>query len=297
MRSNTLKLILFVLVLAFAAVLVVFLRSDASEPPEPDPHEGQVLVNDGFDDVWITPIEGVEVSDLKKEDFETTDGKVEYKGDAYETRLGIDVSEHQWEIDWDKVAASGIRFAYIRSGYRGWTKGGLFEDAWFRRNIELAPKAGLDVGVFFYSQAVNVSEAIEEANFVLEQIKGYDINLPIMYDWEIPEDAPEARTNGLDPAIIADCGVAFCETIRAAGYDAGIYFTRQLGYYSIDLGRLTGCTLWLADWETDYPGFYYAGNIWQYTQYGEVDGIEGNVDMDMMFIRKPASAAEPSPEP
>ena len=87
--------------------------------------------------------------------------------------------------------------------------------------------------------------------------------------------------------------MAFCETIRAAGYEAGIYFTRQLGYYSIDLGRLRDCTLWLADWETDYPGFYYAGNIWQYSQEGEVAGIEGPVDLNLMFIKRP----EPTPEP
>ena len=160
-------------------------------------------------------------------------------------------------------------------------------------------KAGLELGVYFYSQAVNVAEAIEEAKYVLDQIEGYEITLPIMYDWEIPENAPDARTNGLDPSIIGDCGVAFCETIRAAGHEAGIYFTRQLGYYSIDLSRLKGCTLWLADWETDYPGFYYAGNIWQYTQKGEVPGVEGDVDMNLMFIRRadPTPAPDASPAP
>ena len=118
-----------------------------------------------------------------------------------------------------------------------------------------------------------------------------------MYDWEIPENADDARTNGLDPSIIGDCGVAFCETVRSAGYDAGIYFNRKLGYYSFDLSRLKGFHFWLADWETDYPGFYYAGNIWQYTQAGKVPGIEGEVDLNMMFIKRgePASAPDPSP--
>ena len=167
------------------------------------------------------------------------------------------------------------------------------------KEMEEAAKAGLEVGVYFYSQAINVAEAIEEAKYVLGQVEGYQIALPIMYDWEIPEGAPEARTNGLDPSIIGDCGVAFCETIRAAGYEAGIYFTRQLGYYSIDLGRLRDCTLWLADWETDYPGFYYAGNIWQYSQEGEVAGIEGPVDLNLMFIKRPEPAPVPeaSPQP
>ena len=293
-------LLLIILLLAAALGVVVIKLRGPKETEEPrDPHEGQVLVNDGFNDVWITPIEGLEVSSLKKEDFVTVDGKVVYTGDAYDTVLGVDVAEHQWEIDWKQVADAGVKFAYIRSGYRGWSQGGLYEDPWFRRNMEEAAKAGLDVGVYFYSQAINVAEAIEEAKYVLGQVEGYQIALPIMYDWEIPEGAPEARTNGLDPSIIGDCGVAFCETIRAAGYEAGIYFTRQLGYYSIDLGRLRDCTLWLADWETDYPGFYYAGNIWQYSQEGEVAGIEGPVDLNLMFIKRPEPAPVPeaSPQP
>ena len=284
-------LLIILLLAAVIGILLIKLRQPKEEPAV-DPHAGQVLVNDGFNDVWITPIEGVEVNELKKEDFESSDGKIYYTGDDYDTVLGVDVSEHQWEIDWKQVADAGVKFAYLRSGYRGWSQGGLFEDAWFRRNVEEAPKAGLEVGVYFYSQAINVAEAIEEARYVLGQIEGCGVTLPIMYDWEIPEGAEDARTNGLDPSIVGDCGVAFCETIRAAGYEAGIYFTRQLGYYSIDLSRLKDCKLWLADWETDYPGFYYAGNIWQYTQQGEVPGIEGEVDMNLMFIKRPESAAE-----
>ena len=295
-RKNPVGGLLLLIALLAAAIGIVVVKTRRPQE-EIDPHAGQVLVNDGFNDVWITPIEGVEVNDLKKEDFESSDGKIYYTGDDYDTVLGIDVAEHQWEVDWEQVAEAGVKFAYIRSGYRGWSQGGLYEDPWFRRNIEEAPKAGLDAGVYFYSQAVNVAEAIEEARFVLEQIEGYELTLPIMYDWEIPEGAPEARTNGLDPSIIGDCGVAFCETIRAAGYEAGIYFNRQLGYYSIDLGRLKDCKLWLADWETDYPGFYYAGNIWQYTRTGEVPGVEGDVDMNLMFIKRPEPTPEPSPAP
>lgn len=275
-------LLAVILLLGAAAVYVgVRLYREASY----DPHAGQVLVNDGFNDVWITPIEGVEVNDLKEEDFENRDGFFTYTGDSYETVLGVDVSEHQHEIDWSKAAESGVGFAYIRSGYRGWTQGGLYEDAWFRRNIEGARAAGLDVGVYFYSQAINVAEAIEEANFVLDQIRGYDVSLPIIFDWEIPEDAPEARTNGLDPAIIADCCVAFCETVKAAGYDAGIYFNLQLGYYSVELDRLTDFDFWIADWGSEYPKFYYAFKFWQYSRHGEIPGIEGEVDLNLMFIK------------
>lgn len=257
-----------------------------------DPHAGQVLVNDGFNDVWITPIEGVEPSILTKEDFSRIDGAVAYIGGDYDTILGVDVSEHQWKIDWEKVADSGVRFAYIRSGYRGFTQGGLFEDPWFRTNVEGAGKAGLDVGVYFYSQAVNVAEAIEEARFVLEQINDCDLSLPVMFDWEKLEDEPEARTNDLDPAIIGDCAVAFCETIRAAGYEAGVYFNLQLGYYSLDLSRMKDCMLWLAD-PGGYPKFYYEYDIWQYGE-GAVNGIDGQVDLNLMFVKKEQSSESPA---
>ena len=293
-NSGAKSLLLVVLLLAAAAGILTIMRHRSKE--EVDPHEGQVLINDGFNDVWITPIEGVEVNDLKKEDFEKTDGKIVYTGEDYDTVLGVDVSEHQWEIDWKKVAEHGVKFAFIRSGYRGYTQGGLFEDPWFRTNVEGARAAGLDVGVYFFSQAVNVGEAIEEAKYVLEQIRGYEITLPVMYDWEKLEDIEDARTNDLDPSIIGDCGVAFCETIRAAGYEAGIYFNRQLGYYSVDLSRLKDCKLWLAV-PGDYPDFYYAGNIWQYSQEGEVPGIEGSADLNLMFIKRTEPADEPDATP
>ena len=288
--------ILIIFIFFSALVLIAFARARRPEEEPVDPHAGQVLINDGFNDVWITPYEDVEVNEIKKEDFTTSDGKVVYVGELYDTMLGVDVSEHQWEIDWAKAADFGIEFAIIRSGYRGYTQGGLFEDPWFRRNVTEAKKAGLEVGVYFYSQAINVAEAIEEAKFVLGQIEGYDITLPIMFDWEKLEDVPDARTNELDPSIIGDCGVAFCETIRAAGYDAGVYFNRQLGYYSFDLSRLKDFKFWLAV-PGDYPDFYYAGNIWQYDQKGTVPGIEGEVDMNIMFIRRPEPAPEPDASP
>ena len=293
MRRKKSSLVGVVVILLLALALVIALDRKVLQPKEEiDPHEGQVLINDGYNDVWITPLEGVEVNELKKEDFDRTDDKIVYTGEDYDTMLGVDVSEHQRYIDWEKVAQSGVKFAYIRSGYRGYTKGSLNDDAWYRTNLDGARAAGLEVGVYFFSQAVNVAEAIDEAKYVLEQLEHYEVTLPVMYDWEKLEGVEDARTNDLDPSIIGDCGVAFCETIRAAGYEAGIYFNRQLGYYSLDLSRLKDVKFWLAV-PGDYPDFYYAGNIWQYTHEGEVPGIDGLVDLNLMFIKRP----EPTPEP
>ncbi len=293
-------LLLLILLLTAALGIVVIKLRQPKEEKFVNPHEGQVLVNDGFNVVWITPAEGVEVSDLKKEDFDKTEGQVVYTGEDYDTVLGIDVSEWQGDIDWQKVAAYGVKFAYIRSGYRGYTKGTLKEDPCFRKNMEGAAKNGIRIGVYFLSQAINVEEAIEEANYVLEQIKDYNVELPIIFDWEKydAETFPDARTNDIELSAMSVCAVAFCETVKAAGFDAGIYFNLQYGYYGFDMGRLKDFTLWLAD-PSDYPKFYYAGNIWQYTHEGEVPGIEGAVDMDLMFVKRaePDSDTDVSPAP
>jgi len=299
MRRKKSGLVVVVVVLMLVLALILALGRRVILPEEEvDPHEGQVLINDGYNDVWMTPFEGVEVNDIKKEEMENTNGKVVYTGEDYDTLLGIDVSEHQRYIDWEKVAQSGVKFAFVRVGYRGYTQGGLYTDPWFRTNIDGAHDAGLDVGVYFLSQAVNVAEAIKEAKYVLEVIDGYDVSLGVMYDWEKQEGVEEARTNEVDPSIVGDCGIAFCETIRNAGYDAGIYFNRQLGYYSFNLTRLKDFKFWLAD-PGDYQKFYYAVDVWQYSDKGEVPGIDGDVDLDMMFIRRPEPTPEPetSPEP
>ena len=296
-RKSMIPGLLLVLLLLGAAIglVAVKLRRPAEEI---DPHEGQVLINDGFNDVWITPYEDVEVNEIKKEEIEKTDGRVVYTGEDFDTTLGIDVSEWQGEIDWRQVASAGVKFAYIRTGYRGYTMGTLVEDRCFRQNIKGAADNQIEIGVYFLSQAINVGEAIEEAKYVLEQIDGMNVTLPIMFDWEKydPEQFPDARTNDIELSVMSVCAVAFCETIKAAGYDAGVYFNRQYGYYGFDLSRLREFVFWVAV-PGDYPDFYYAGNIWQYTHEGEVPGIEGDVDMNLMFIRRVEPEAEASPQP
>lgn len=136
--------------------------------------------------------------------------------------LGIDVSTYQGEIDWEQVALSGIDFAMIRLGLRGYTQGGIRMDSMFERNIDEALAAGLDVGVYFFSQAVSVQEAEEEADFVLGQLEGYTLTYPVVFDWESVSDA-SARTNHMDAEEVTRCAAAFCDKIAAAGYTPMIY--------------------------------------------------------------------------
>ena len=269
-----------VLVLAAAVVIVaLYLR------PEPvDPHEGQVYIYDGFDWIWMTPLPGVEANSLTAEDFSDRSGCTTYTGSDYQVLRGIDVSEHQHEIDWAQVAASGVDYAYVRLGYRGYTEGGLFEDPYFRANVEGALANGLQVSVYFFSQAISVQEAIEEAEYVLARIRDYNITLPVVYDWEKINGEMAARTDNLDFSILNDCAVAFCDTVKNAGYEPAIYFNRHLGYYGYDLSRMTDYDFWFALPESSFPNFYYAVDMWQYSFTEQVPGIAEPTDMNLMFI-------------
>ncbi len=194
--------------------------------------------------------------------------------------VGIDVSTHQGEIDWERVAEAGVEFAMIRAGRRGYTEGGLYEDERFRQNIEGAAAAGLNVGVYFFSQAISAAEAREEAAYLLERIAENDtLTYPVVFDWE-PIVGADARTDGLNSAVLTACARAFCEEIASAGYAPAVYFNAEIGYLGYRLDQLTDYEFWLAEYH-DAPTFYYGFGLWQYASSGSVPGIEGAVDMDL----------------
>ena len=211
--------------------------------------------------------------------FRREDGFVVYGGPETAHR-GIDVSAHQGEIDWAAVAADGVEYAMIRVGYRGYTKGDTSLDELFYDNVAGAQKHGIQVGVYFFSQAISEQEAVEEAELVLRAIEGLEITYPVIFDWEdIPQ---EARTDGMDPVTLTNCAQAFCSTIEEAGYTAGIYFNQAYGYQEYNLLALDAYVFWLAQY-ADAPSFYYDFQMWQYTNAGQVHGIEGDVDLNLSF--------------
>lgn len=196
--------------------------------------------------------------------------------------VGIDVSYHQGDIDWEQVRSSGVEFVMMRVGYRGYGESGkLVEDTNFPANIQGALDAGLKVGVYFFSQALNLEEVEEEADFLLERIEGYEIAMPVVYDWEYVSD--EARTANMDARTLTDCSRHFCELIREAGYQPMVYFNRNQAAYLLHLEELTDYPFWLAAY-TDRMGFPYKVDMWQYTDNGRVPGIDGPVDVDILFV-------------
>lgn len=285
-RGSLLPVILAVVLAAVIAAALLVIRSlrPAQQPEEPDPHEGQIYVNDGANMVWLTPHENFAVSPLRRWQFVTLNDKPHYQGSDFTTRRGIDLSVFQGDVDWDKAAADGVEFAIIRLGYRGYGKGALQPDELFTSHLDGAHAAGIDTGAYFFSQALTEEEGREEAQYVLEQLDGRRMEMPIYFDWE-PIAVEDSRTNGYDYAHLTDSAVAFCQTIEAAGYRAGVYINRQQGYYHYDLRRLADYSLWVADYNS-YPDFYYRFDMWQYTASGQLDGIDIQVDMNLMFVPK-----------
>lgn len=211
--------------------------------------------------------------------------RMSYGGEDYSYRLGIDVSHYQGEIDWQKVKAAGIEFVFVRLGYRGYGQEGVLKlDTNFEKNMKGARAAGLDVGVYFFAQAVNETEAIEEAEFVLEHLMEYDLQMPIVYD---PESVlhEEARTDNVTEEQFTKNTKAFCETIEKSGYDAMIYCNMTWQAFKLDLEELEEYPIWYADYE-EYPQTPYHFDIWQYSNEGSVDGIQGNVDLNIQMIKK-----------
>lgn len=201
------------------------------------------------------------------------------------SQIGIDVSEFQGNVDWKAVKDSGIEFVIIRLGYRGYgDAGNLVLDPCFEQNIQGASEVGLDVGVYFFSQAVNKEEASEEAAFVMEHIKDYQINGPVVFDTEeIKFDT--ARTDNLTGEEFTDVCIVFCDIIKEAGYRPMIYANMKWMAFKLDLTRLEKYEKWYADYEPA-PQTPYDFTIWQYSETGTVPGIEGNVDLNVWFQDK-----------
>lgn len=198
------------------------------------------------------------------------------------SRKGIDVSKYQGGIDWNAVAGDGVGYAFIRLGIRGYGEGTLVVDETFENNIQGALGNGLDVGVYFFTQAISNEEALEEAQFVIDNLKDYPINYPVVLDVEAV-DSDSARTNQLTQAERTEYAITFCEAVKAAGYTPMIYGNLRTFMLMLDMAQLEEYEKWFAAYDTTQMYFPYDYSIWQYTDKGSVDGITGDVDLNISF--------------
>ena len=211
------------------------------------------------------------VKDEKTDEITYTDAS----GKVISTK-GIDVSKHNGDIDWEKVKADGVDFAFIRVGYRGSSNGGLVLDEYFEKNVKGALKNDIDVGVYFFTQAIDPKEAIEEADFVLDAIEPYNITYPVVWDIE----NLEGRTDDVTAKERTDAAIAFLDRVEGAGYKPMLYGNLMSMLYMMETERIEGYDKWFAYYH--FPDYYpYDYSIWQYSSKGSVDGIKGDVDLNI----------------
>lgn len=245
-------------------LLTVFLIMDSAEPYVPSAQQ-------------VPHLEPSRAIPYSAEDFVLNDaGFMECVSVPFTT--GIDVSVYQGQIDWQQVKASGVEFVFIRVGGRGSTNGALYNDEMAQQHYAGAKAAGLQVGAYFFSQAISEKEAKEEAVFALEQVSDWELDLPLVYDWEWAEKG--SRTDDMTGSLLTRCTLAFCETVAAAGVQPMIYFNESQGLDMLELSQLQQYPFWLAmyDGAMDFP---YRVDYWQYSESGKVDGIDAPVDLNI----------------
>ncbi len=200
---------------------------------------------------------------------------------AEKTAICVDVSRWQEDIDWEKLKAAGIDYVMIRAAFRGTgLSGKLVKDSCVDQHYAGAKAAGLKVGFYFFSQANSVEEAKEEARFLLDIVKDWDVDLPLTCDWEYFSKSETPRVHGMTTRQITDCIKAFCDTVQAEGYLPMVYLSEKSNVF---LEELASYGLWYADYK-DYLSTAFRVDMWQYSFSGKVDGISGNVDMNVIFL-------------
>lgn len=233
--------------------------------------------------VFAPVLDEVKKHDLLSENFVENDkGEMEYvENGVVISHKGIDVSKYQGDIDWKAVKEDGVEYAFVRLGLRGYESGKLVLDEYFDKNMRGANEADVAAGVYFFTQAITVEEAKEEAAYVLENITDYDVTCPIVFDVEMIVGA-NGRANNLTKEERTDIAIAFCEVIRQAGYTPMVYGNVKCFTKMLDLTRLEDYEKWYAFYD-NYMYIPYEVSCWQYTEKGTVKGIKNKVDLNISY--------------
>lgn len=201
------------------------------------------------------------------------------------TAIGVDVSSYNNSINWEAVKASGVDFCILRVGGRGWTSGLTYDDSFFYSYLQGARKAGIKLGLYFYSTAVTPEEAVEEANFTLKRLAHAPLDMPIYFDSEYSGEYPDGRADLLSISQRTTLARIFCETIETAGYSAGVYASQNFFGTTLDYLPVSQYSIWLANYTRDQslPSFFYDYDMWQFTESGTISGFSGKVDINVIF--------------
>lgn len=297
-----LQSVLIIVLVLVIAVLLVMIKAHSSKiqtslnvpeiPPEQNLTDDayiyettgeKIYINDPkTGKSWVPVLADVPVCQYQSDQYVTRNNLTYYtENNKIVSKFGIDVSEHDGEIDWATVKSAGVEFAFIRVGYRGYSAGKIVQDAYYVRNVQGALENDIDIGLYFYSQAVTPQEALEEAEIVLASVGDTKITYPIVYDWEFVT-TDTARTDDISAETLTECSIAFCERIKQAGYTPMIYQNKNTSLLNLNLPELTDYDFWLAEYN-DTATYYYDYQIWQYSESGTIPGIKGGVDMNICF--------------
>lgn len=259
-------------------------KATASTDPTVKTTGQKIKINDStLGEIWITVLDGVPVNTINNSGF-TSDSTYKYYAESGSpaSMEGVDISSYNGTINWKKVKASGIDFVMIRIGGRGYgDDGALYSDDKAIENIKGAQAVGIKAGVYFFSQAITDKEAVEEADYIKTLLGDTKIDFPVAYDWEIIKD-DDARTDSVSAQQATSCARAFCDRVKKNGYTPLIYSPSSELYFKYDLQQLADVGLWYCEY-SDTPTFYYQFSMWQYSKNGNVDGIDGETDLNICF--------------
>ncbi|MBQ0097533.1 MAG: glycoside hydrolase family 25 protein [Oscillospiraceae bacterium] len=282
-RKIILIVIIAIVILAVISVVLLTGMKSGGENADIFKRGDKITVDDPvLGEIEVGAIQGAKKNTYENENFKIDENgyKAYYIDGKKASCTGIDLSEYQGDIDFEAVKNSGVDYVMLRLGGRYYSdEGMLFVDMQFDTYYEEAKKAGLDVGVYFFSQATDVSEAEDEARFIVRKLNGKKLDYPIAFDWETIE-GDNARTDYVTETELTDMAIAFCDTINEAGYRSMIYSNTTLMYFTYQLERLQDYDFWIADYE-EYPSMHYLFTMWQYDTNGQVDGIDGAVDLNI----------------
>lgn len=258
--------------------------NNSSIEQQTEPEMEEVNIHDKkLGDIWVKKLAGVPLNALDNDNF-SSDGTFMhyYNNGNLASVTGIDVSSYSGDINWQEVKNSGVDFVMVRIGGRGYgDEGTLYSDDKAVQYINEAHNAGLKVGGYFFSQAITTAEAVEEAEYIKSIIGNTKLEFPVAYDWEIIE-GDTARTDDVPNSQATACAKAFCDKVRELGYKPMLYAGSPVLYNKLDLSQLKGIDIWYSQYD-NVPDFLYQFSMWQYSEKGHINGIEGNVDMNICF--------------
>lgn len=275
-------IVIIAILLIIAAVAAVVYLTHRNQPVEDD-SDSVTIYDSEMGEIEIDPVEGAQVNTYTQDNLtKDENGFPAYYEDGKKiSHLGVDLSVNQGNVDFMALKEAGVEFVLLRVGGRYYGSGELYSDDQFESYYKQAKAADLKIGAYFLSQAVNTDEAKEEAQYALKIIGDKTLDYPVAFDWEHIED-DEARTDSVSGDALTAIAKSFCDTIHDAGYKSLIYTNSFQVFEMYDFNAVKDYHFWIADYR-EFPTMYYQYDMWQYSKEGKIDGIEGNVDMNISF--------------